>query len=78
MIAQEAKPCPFCGRTPQWRLVKMGYDQLHGEPMQDHSLGCVIPSCFVRPVIQGSNKERLLKSWNTRIVNPVIPSKNKY
>ena len=67
MIEQSAKECPFCGRKPQSVRIKVGHCQLHGEQMWDWQLKCVIPSCKVKPSLQGNYKDRLIEEWNVRL-----------
>ncbi len=60
------KPCPFCGGSPAWQLTKKKGCQLHGEPNQNHILGCFKPSCRMRPTFTHCSKSWCIVEWETR------------
>lgn len=63
---ENLKPCPFCGHKATWQLTKIQHCQLHGDPYQDHILGCFSSKCEMKPYIISNFKSKCIKAWNNR------------
>jgi hypothetical protein len=56
---REAKPCPFCGHSPQ-------IEPWHGGGPQKRIITCSSDDCFVSPMVTGTTRIRALAAWNHR------------
>jgi hypothetical protein len=56
----EAKPCPFCGKQPEYRLYPTIDDKF------THIISCENPKCKAAPSIGTLNKIDALQIWNKR------------
>lgn len=54
-MADELKPCPFCGGLPRSDLSKITYCSLHGEPSQAVFNYYYHADCLARPKIEAGN-----------------------
>ena len=50
------KPCPFCGKQPQFGLQKKTGCQLHGDPIQNVTLSCKNQFCHAKPCVVGGDR----------------------
>ncbi len=58
---REAKPCPFCGHSPEMQ-------HWHGGGPQKRLIGCSSDECLVSPNVSGPTSRKALENWNRRIV----------
>lgn len=57
------KCCPFCGEDAELEELQIHDNQ---EIVDFFKISCCNPDCEVTAVVEGYNKESIIKSWNTR------------